>query len=106
MKKGIFAVLLLLSSVFNYIASNAQGTLIHYWHFNNFTTTYTYPTFPTPLAADYSRIDTSKAKIVFSLFPGTSSTYHSTATILDAVTTVSSDYDTVNLRLSQPAGNL
>jgi len=105
MKKGIFAVLLLLSSIFNYIASNAQGTLIHYWHFNNFTTTYTYPTFPKPLAADYSRIDTSKAKIVFSLFPGTSSTYHSTATILDAVTTVTSDYDTVNLRLSQPAGN-
>ena len=67
--------------------ANAQGTLIHYWNFNNFTSVYTYPTFPAPIDADYSRIDTSKAKFVYALFPGTSSTYHNTATILDFVAT-------------------
>jgi trimeric autotransporter adhesin len=85
--------------------AHAQSILIHYWNFNNFTTTYTYPTFPAPIDADYSRIDTSKARIVYSLFPGTSATYHSTATIMDPYTTATADYDTVNLRMSAPAGN-
>jgi len=85
--------------------ANAQGTLIHYWNFNNFTSVYTYPTFPAPIDADYSRIDTSKARFVYALFPGTSGTYHSASTILDFVATVPTDYDTVNLRLGAVAGN-
>ncbi len=101
---SIFAVLALL--LFSGPKGHAQGTLIHYWNFNNFTSVYTYPALPAPIDADYSRIDTSKARFVYALFPGTSATYHSTvATILDFVATAPTDYDTVNLRQGALAGN-
>ena len=109
MKKYVHVLLLCLFAV---SAANtelsAQGTLIHYWHFNNYTTIYSYPqSFPIgPIDADFSIHDTSKARIYMTKFPGTSSTWHSTsATIMDPVATVAADADTVNLRMGQLGAN-
>ncbi len=109
MKKNLLAALLCLSAVlvFN-VTGNAQGTLLHYWNFNSYNTTppYAYPNFPAPFNADYSRIDPTKASVVFTKYPGISALYHnsSSVNILDFAAAVTSDYDTVNLRLGTPAG--
>jgi heat shock protein HslJ len=70
--------------------------LIHYWHFNAFSGTYTNPDIP-HIDADYSVLDTSKAQVVYQLDPGTSATY---AGHIDQVTG-----DTLNARMGQAAGN-
>ena len=77
--------------------SNAQSTLIHYWHFNNYNlgAMHTYPIDTIhSLAADYSIHDTSKARILYSEIPGTSSSY---STYIDSVTADATD--TVNARM-------
>jgi trimeric autotransporter adhesin len=101
MIKKIFSALFLLC----YCSVNtnvlAQSTLIHYWHFNNFSTAMYTPSI-IGVAADYSLIDTSKAKILYAPMPGTSLSY---STYEDAYATAATDTDIYNLRLSQPAGN-
>jgi len=110
MRKNLLAALLLISAVFVFTNnSNAQGTLIHYWNFNNFTTTYSYAygtTFPIgPIDADFSIHDTSKARIYMATFPGTSPGWHSIFTsYMDPDVTVAADADTVNLRMGQTGG--
>ncbi|MFI5263229.1 MAG: T9SS type A sorting domain-containing protein [Candidatus Kapaibacterium sp.] len=54
--------------------THAQSTLLHYWSFNSLTTAFHNPGIP-PIAADFSVIDTSKAKVVYALYPGTSTNY-------------------------------
>jgi hypothetical protein len=51
-----------------------QTTLLHYWSFNNVTTAYHNPNIPA-FHATYSVLDTTKANVVYTLLPGTSSTY-------------------------------
>jgi len=113
MKKCIFAILFTLVASFKFsTTTQAQGTLIHYWHFNNFTTTYPYAygtVFPIgPIDADFSTLDTSKARIYEATFPGTSPGWHSIyVAYIDPYPTVTGptgDYDTVNLRMGQPGG--
>ena len=74
----------------------AQGTLIHYWHFNNFTHTYNLPDIP-GIAADFSIHDTSTAKILYAKLPGVvlDSAY------IDPYAAVAGapDFDTVNTRM-------
>jgi len=80
--------------------SKAQQKLIHYWHFNNFNSGVTVPVNPSTLTvanADYSSLDTTKARIYYRAIPGTSSSY---LTYWDGATTG----DTVNIRLGQTAG--
>ncbi len=72
------------------LSSHVQGqtTLIHYWHFNNFNWSDTLPnavvapTITNPgiygIEADYSTLDTSKAKILYMLQPGVSSSWPDT----------------------------
>jgi hypothetical protein len=81
--------------------AHGQSSLIHYWHFNNYAYGAQYTDTIHGVAADYSMIDTSKAKILYAEVPGTSATY---STHLDTVWTISTDYDTVNLRMSDTAG--
>ena len=76
--------------------AQAQTTLIHYWHFNGLAQAYNNPNIPA-LAADYSVLDTSKAKIVYVREPGTSPTY------LGYIDNVAST-DTTNNRLGQVSG--
>ena len=80
--------------------SNAQQTLIHYWHFNNFTSTSATlvdPSTITPLLADSSIIQTDTAKVMYRVQPGTSSNYKS---FWDSYTG-----DTTNERYGTAAGN-
>ncbi len=82
--------------------SKAQSILIHYWHFNNapISAVYHNPGIPA-IKADYSRIDTNKALFVYNRIPAASSTY---AGYEDFVATVSTDYDTLNLRMGATGG--
>ena len=69
-------------------------TLVHYWNFNNLATAYHNPSIP-PLAADYSILDTNKAKMVYVL-TAKNSAY---AGYIDNVAG-----DTMNARRGAPAG--
>src|SRR5580658_1380572 len=107
MRKNLLAAICCISAMFVLNnKSNAQHTIIHYWDFNTYATTYTYsPTLVYPLGpihADYSAINTATTGIWFGTEPGTSSSWHSAeATVMDPVATVATDYDTVNV-LSPP----
>jgi uncharacterized protein YjdB len=70
------------------------GVLIHFWDFNTFAGAQHNPAF-FPLPADYTIHDSTKAKILFGLFPGTSP---ANLTYFDNVVLNASapDYDTVN----------
>jgi hypothetical protein len=81
--------------------TKAQSSLIHYWHFNNYALGAQYTDTIHGVAADYSAIDTSKAKILYAEAPGTSATY---STHLDTVWTLATDFDTINLRMGDTAG--
>ncbi len=100
MRKLLLILSVFISAVLISVAGMAQGTLIHYWHFNNFTTAMYFPSI-TGIAADYSIHDTSKAKILYAPMPGVSSVY---PTYEDPYPTVAADTDIYNLRLGQPAG--
>jgi len=76
--------------------STAQGTLIHYWNFNNFTASITLPAIAN-IGADYSVLDTNKARLLYMPVPGTSSAY---SDYCDFVTG-----DTTNARMGAVAGN-
>ena len=80
--------------------SHGQSRLIHYWHFNHPV----YMVIPNihGIDADYSILDTSKAKIMYMENAGVSSAY---STFIDTVATSATDYDTVNLRLGATGGN-
>ncbi len=98
MKKFLFAGAVSLSALFMMPASSqAQGTLIHYWNFNNFTSAVHLPDIAS-LGADFSVLDTAKARITYMpMPPGVSSSYTS---YCDFVTG-----DTTNARMAAPAGN-
>lgn len=93
---------LLLPCILLLCATNvhAQSKLIHYWHFNNFTTAPSATTVnaahPYNVHADYSSIDTSKAQIVYQTSAGTSAAFSTTI-----------DYanpgDTINARMGHSA---
>ncbi len=70
----------------------SPGSLIYFWHFNNFTGSYLNPNFPY-IAPDYFIHDSSKAKVHMGLFPGTSV---ANPTYFDVVTFATGDADTVN----------
>ncbi len=99
MRKNLLTILFCIGASFvaSY-QSNAQGTLLYYWNFNNFTSTYTLPVVAS-LSADYAAPgkDTAKARWIYKPKPGTSSSYSS---YCDNVTG-----DTVNARMGAPAGN-
>lgn len=98
MKKHLLAALLAAASV-TCSQSNceAQGTLIHYWNFNTFTSAIHLPLIAS-LAADYSIHDTAKARVVFMpIPPGVSSSYGSYAD--------NNSGDTTNARMGAGAGN-
>jgi len=76
--------------------------LIHYWHFNNLPSALSGPVVANTFknwgtAADYSSLDTAKAKIYYRTFNGTSNAY---MTFFDNV-----GGDTVNSRMNTAAGN-
>lgn len=98
MKKFLFAGAVSLSALFMMQGtSQAQGTLIHYWNFNNFTATIHLPAVAS-LGADFSVLDTAKARLTYiPMPPGVSSSY---ASYCDFVTG-----DTTNARMSAVAGN-
>lgn len=82
--------------------SSAQGTLIHYWHFNSYPIGAAYTPTITAIPADYTDLPGANARILYAEQPGTSTAYSS---FLEGFASLSTDYDTVNLRMSQPAGN-
>lgn len=93
------------------IPTGSTGTpsLVHYWHFNNFTGSYhaNTPTVGVPyLKADWSAIDTNKAVLDYKLVTGTSTAYLG---YFDYVATTAADSDIYNLRtinsVATPAGN-
>lgn len=119
MKKTLFTFFIALFSITAlHHTTNAQSILVHYWHFNNINTlpnmgfsysiTPSTPTIPS-IAADYSRIDTAKARIHYTQMDGVSSAYSSVSPYtymdtLNADTDVPASYDTINLRLGQLGG--
>jgi uncharacterized protein YjdB len=120
MKRFLFAVLLCFYAVVAVSTiCKAQSRLIHYWNFNTFTNVDTLGatsggcTYPVttlnrirPIAADYSIIDTAKAKFVFSRQPGVSGSWPSVA--VEAVCFTWLDFvagSATNARLGAVAGN-
>ena len=104
MRKNLFLLITtLVITTVTINALNAQGTLIHYWHFNNSGYLGAMHTYPVDtihsIAADYSIHDTSKARILYSEVPGTSSVY---STFIDTVNADATD--TVNARMSTASG--
>jgi hypothetical protein len=80
MKRKVLQYMLVLSILFLSISQKgySQQTLIHYWHFNNFTltsSTNVNPATIVPLVADSTIIKTDTAKIMYRVLPGTSSNY-------------------------------
>jgi len=103
MRKNLLAIV----AVFAFTAlftntTKAQGTLIHYWHFNNFTSVIHEVDSPIILDADFSIHDTSKARLWYRPIPTATMGYPSYA---DFYTALSTDNDTMNLRMGQPSGN-
>jgi len=100
MRKNLCAVLLCFSAILSFnVNSNAQGTLIHYWNFNSFTSVITLPA-TADLSADYTRISSPTAALLYVPQPGTSSAFS------DYCDDVAGDAtDTVNDRLGAPEGN-
>ena len=99
MRKNLLTALLCLTVSIAFMSkSSAQGTLLYYWNFNNFTTTYTLPSIAS-LGADYAKpgYDTAKARWIYKPKPGTSSSF---STYCDLVAG-----DTVNARMGAVAGN-
>ncbi len=99
MKKNLLSILLCLAVSITFTSkSSAQGTLLYYWNFNNFTLSYSLPNIAS-LAADYAKpgYDTAKARWIYKPKPGTSSAY---STYCDLVVG-----DVTNARLGAPAGN-
>jgi len=77
-----------------------QKVLLHYWHFNNFTSGLTSAVNPNTIApyrADSTRIDTNSVRVAFRTLPGTSNAY---ATYWDNVT----PGDSLNRRAGFPSG--
>jgi hypothetical protein len=104
MKKQLLAILLCIAAMLTLnTKSIAQSTLIHYWHFNNGSGSMSTTTGFVGVHADYSDLDTSKAKILYQEMPGVSSAYY---TYMDyvGVVTVGPDFDTINARMGQPSG--
>ncbi len=79
----------------------SPSKLIHFWSFNNSHVYMLNPNF-FPVPADYSTIDTSKAKVLFGTIPGTS-IYN--PTYFDSVATALADGDTINSFFGVPGGN-
>jgi Secretion system C-terminal sorting domain len=61
---------------------NGQSILVHYWNFNSASFAYYLPSIP-PVGADYSRISTTAAAMLYKTLPGTSAAY---ATYVDSLT--------------------
>jgi len=80
--------------------SHAQ-TLIHYWSFNNFFGVNYTPNIP-PIDADYSDLDTSKARIYYAEMAGVSDSFN---TYEDFYATTPADSDLYNMQFGDTAGN-
>jgi len=100
MKKNVLTFLFCIVAIVTINSKSiAQGTLVHYWNFNNFTSTVTLPAIA-DLAADYTIITSPTAALIYKTQPGTSSSYS------DYCDFVAGDAsDTINLRMSAPSGN-
>ena len=102
MNRNVLAFLLCMMSLFAAIApSNGQSRLIHYWNFNHGTCSPMYTPSIVGVAADYSLIDTSKAKILYKEMAGVSAAY---STYIDTVSATVADYDTLNARRGESSG--
>jgi hypothetical protein len=100
MKKQIQVLLFSIAILATSTRSGAQ-TLIHYWNFNTFNAVYYTPNIP-PIDADFSVIDTSKARIYYEEMAGVSDSF---STYEDFYPTVATDSDNVNLQMGDTAGN-
>ena len=75
MKRNVLAAIICLMFTLTFSAkSNAQSSLIHYWNFNTFTAVMYTDTIH-GIDADFSTLDTSKAKILYAEIPGTSASF-------------------------------
>ena len=116
MKRQLLTGLLCLAAIIAVnVKGNAQSTLIHYWHFNNFTWSDTsanaiiLPTIAHPgifgLDADFSILDTSKAKILYTRQAGVSSSWPDTNTYHVGFTFIDDYSGTgVNVRMGVDSG--
>ena len=77
-------------------AVKAQSTLVHYWNFNTLVAAFNNPSIP-PLNADWSKLDASKAQILYVREPGVSPTY------IGYIDNVAGG-DSLNLRMGATAG--
>ncbi len=100
MLRNVLSTLFCLSALVLLCIPSRSQTLIHYWHFNNFTATMYTPDI-TGVDADYSIHDTSKAKILYAEMPGVSASY---STYEDYYPVLSTDGD-LNDLMGQPDGN-
>src|ERR1019366_2252602 len=105
MKKNVLTILCCLCAMFIFkTQSNAQDSLIHYWHFNSFTVSMYTPTI-NAVPADYTLLPSANPRILYAPMPGVSSSYSTYCDNVALDATGPADYDTVNERMGQPNGN-
>jgi hypothetical protein len=103
MRKNLLAILFCVSALSFSFKGNAQSILVHYWNFNAFTTTITLPA-TADLSADYTRISSPTAALLYIPQPGTSSGFSDYCDPV-APSAGTPDFDTVNDRMGAPSGN-
>jgi hypothetical protein len=100
----IIACFLLIS-----VTNSFSQTLIHYWHFNNFTTANPIQDVVAnpiaPLTADYTIVSTPSPQVSYTVLPGTASPYNTYWDYLASTNTGTSNAQTINGTLT-PAGNV
>ncbi len=83
--------------------SSAQAILIHYWNFNNNTVGAMYTPTITPVSADYTRVATTGNGV---LYTGLYGMIGNVGSYIDTLTSVTADFDTINLRSGATSGQM
>ncbi len=101
MKKNVLTLLFCVGAMLAFQTESSAQTLIHYWHFNNYSQGAMYTPTINGIPADFSIHDTSKAKILYAELSGTPGTYSS---YIDSLQPLAADNDIYNARMGQPSG--
>jgi len=99
MKKNVLTLLFVACSILAFKSDSSAQTLIHYWHFNNYSQGAMHTPTINAIAADFTAITGSNANILYKTNTGTAPD-----TYIDSLQPVTTDYDTVNARMGQPSG--
>ena len=99
MKKNVLITLCCISILLAANVPSGAQTLIHYWHFNNYSQGAMYTPTISAIPADYTDLAGSNARILYKSNTGTTPT-----TYIDSLQPAAADSDIYNARMGQPSG--